>query len=330
MGAVAARTVVLGGGAVVVSSGGAVFSATVSSGGTLVVLSGAVEGGTAPPEGPITQGWTVGATILGGGTEIMQGTGSAATVSSGGLEVVGSGGTAIDTILASGAIEIVSSGGLALATNWENNNANGFGSAGEIIVSSGGTASAGLVMGNAVEIVSKGGAAIGDDIVSGGHELVQSGGLATGADLYGGTLEVASGGLTSGQLTFGQSSAGSTLVLDAGASLNALVAGFGTFEPGYGFGVKPDEIDMQGIAFGTTKKSAARVSFTEAASNLSGTLTVTDGVHTTSIQLLGQYTASEFATASDGNGGTLITYTSATQPGGHLGHSNTIASPVTS
>jgi hypothetical protein len=146
-------------------------------------------------------------------------------------------------------------------------------------------------------------------------------------DLYGGTLEVASGGLMGGQLTFGQDSAGSTLVLDAGAGLNALVAGFGTFEPGYGVGVKPDKIDLQGIAFGTTKKS--QVSFTEAASNLSGTLTVTDGVHTASIQLLGQYTASEFATASDGNGGTLVTYTSATQPGGHLGHSNTIAPPVT-
>jgi hypothetical protein len=56
----------------------------------------------------------------------------------------------------------------------------------------------------------------------------------------------------------------------------------------------------------------------------SGTLTVTDGVLTTSIELLGNYVA------SDGHGGTLITFTTGTQPGGHLGHSNAIASPVTS
>jgi len=40
--------------------------------------------------------------------------------------------------------------------------------------------------------------------------------------------------------------------------------------------------------------------------------------------------ASEFVAASDGHGGTLITFTTATQPGGHLGHSNAVAAPVTS
>jgi hypothetical protein len=38
---------------------------------------------------------------------------------------------------------------------------------------------------------------------------------------------------------------------------------------------------------------------------MSSTLTVTDGVSTANITLLGQYTAASFATASDGNGGTL-------------------------
>jgi hypothetical protein len=171
---------------------------------------------------------------------------------------------------------------------------------------SGGTASGGLVMSNAVEIVSNGGTQSATTSYPGGTSLSSRGGLATGVDLYGGTLEVASGGLVSGQLTFGQDSAGSTLVLDAGASLNVLVAGFGTFEPGYGVGVKPDKIDLQGISFGTTKKS--QVSFTEAAGNLGGTLTVTDGVHTANIALIGQYTASEFALSNDGHGGTLITF----------------------
>jgi len=57
------------------------------------------------------------------------------------------------------------------------------------------------------------------------------------------------------------------------------------------------------------------VSFTGAASNRSGTLTVTDGVHTASIQLHGAYMVSGFVTAGDGHGGSLITVTSLTQPG---------------
>jgi hypothetical protein len=62
------------------------------------------------------------------------------------------------------------------------------------------------------------------------------------------------------------------------------------------------ELDLRDIAF----SSATTVSFAEAASNLSGTLTATDGVHTANITLLGQYTASQFTAASDGLGGTLI------------------------
>jgi hypothetical protein len=42
------------------------------------------------------------------------------------------------------------------------------------------------------------------------------------------------------------------------------------------------------------------------------------------------YTASEFAAASEGHGGTLITFTSATTATGGHGHGSTIASPVTS
>jgi hypothetical protein len=75
-------------------------------------------------------------------------------------------------------------------------------------------------------------------------------------------------------------------------SFGGLVAGFGA----------PDHLDLRDIAFG----SSTSVSFTEAASNLSGTLTVTDGVNTTNITLLGQYMASQFTMTSDGHGGTVI------------------------
>ena len=75
-------------------------------------------------------------------------------------------------------------------------------------------------------------------------------------------------------------------------SFGGLVAGFGI----------PDHLDLRDIAFG----SGTHVSFAEAGDNQSGTLTVADGVHTASIALLGQYTAGQFTSASDGHGGTLI------------------------
>jgi len=51
----------------------------------------------------------------------------------------------------------------------------------------------------------------------------------------------------------------------------------------------------------TKKGEQTHLSFTEAASNLSGTLTVTDGVHIANIELLINYTAGQFV-ACDGHG----------------------------
>jgi hypothetical protein len=50
-----------------------------------------------------------------------------------------------------------------------------------------------------------------------------------------------------------------------------------------------------------------REGYTPNNGNSGGVLTVSDGVHTADIALLGQYAASSFVTASDGHGGTLIT-----------------------
>jgi hypothetical protein len=117
-------------------------------------------------------------------------------------------------------------------------------------------------------------------------------GIDSGVTISGGTFEVASGGSTgTGAVTFA-SSAGGTLQLDASVSFGGLVAGFGV----------PDHLDLRDIAFG----SSTSVSFTEAAGGTSGTLTVTDGVHTANITLLGQCMASQFTSASDGHGGTVI------------------------
>jgi len=182
-------------------------------------------------------------------------------------------------------------------------------------VSSGGAATGLTISSGGIAVVSSGGA--GATELEGGYELVASGGIVSGATISAGTLEVASGGtIASSEVAF---AGGGTLQLDGGT-------GFGWHVSGFGAG---DQIDLEDIAFvpPTGKKNQnAEVSYT-AGINQSGTLTVTDGVHTANIALLGQYMAASFTAASDGHGGTLITYTSASTTGGH-GHA--IASPVTS
>jgi hypothetical protein len=64
-----------------------------------------------------------------------------------------------------------------------------------------------------------------------------------------------------------------------------------------------EEIDLEDISFGKKTKEH----FQEAKGHLSGTLTVTDGTHTATLTLLGQYSTGNFTLSSDGHGGTLIT-----------------------
>jgi len=66
-----------------------------------------------------------------------------------------------------------------------------------------------------------------------------------------------------------------------------------------GFSI-PDEIDLTSVSF-----ASATLGYSGNA--LSGTLTVTDGVHTAKLAMLGQYVAGNFHLSADGHGGTLIT-----------------------
>ena len=65
-----------------------------------------------------------------------------------------------------------------------------------------------------------------------------------------------------------------------------------------------DDLDLLDVAFGagTTASYAANQAGT------GGTLSVTDGVHTANITLLGQYDSAGFQTEADKNTGTLISY----------------------
>jgi autotransporter passenger strand-loop-strand repeat protein len=292
--------------------------AVVDSGGTLVVLSGGQDGVPVWVNGGTNvEGFT---TVSAGGTEIVLGSSLGATLQSGGTMVVSSNGMATNVIVNSGATLVLSNGGQTAPDPNHLSSTDVGGQiaimsasyvAGTLVVSSGGMDLGATIAG--VEVVSSGGTATNDLVL--GSEIIQSGGVVHSA-LLDGTLEVASGG-TLDQVSL---PGAGTLVLDASTSFHGLVAGFGYLTSE---GLASGEIDLRDIAFSTTKKNPTHLSFTEAANNLSGTLTVTDGVHTANIALLGQYTASEFVMAGDGLGGTAITFTPPpTGPGFIHGHTN--------
>src|ERR1700723_3046190 len=94
-----------------------------------------------------------------------------------------------------------------------------------------------------------------------------------------------------GGVTFA-TSGGGTLRLDDSVHFGGLIAGFG----------QPEHLDLSDIAFDAN----TQVSFAEAGANTSGTLTVTDGVNTANLTLLGQYVTAQFTSGGDGHGGTEI------------------------
>jgi hypothetical protein len=134
-----------------------------------------------------------------------------------------------------------------------------------------------------------------------------------------GTVEAASGTLDLQKAVTGTG----TLKIDAGKVLqaDATVAGTQTvdFNGGSDRLVLTDAVHFAGKLqdFGTGDRldlrqfnpSATTLAYSEKADNSGGTLVVTDGTLTAKIALLGQYAASGFHKASDGVGGTYVTYT---------------------
>jgi autotransporter passenger strand-loop-strand repeat protein len=239
------------------------------------------------------------ATVDAGGFQVVSGGEASGTVL-GGSQIVTSFGETNDTIVLSGGAETVSDNAQAVRTLAVSHGVlfvesggvadDATAAGGGVVVESGGLARHATAIGPGGVLVVRPGGVAADSFVLGGIEIVESGGAASGVTISGGILEVRSGGSTgSAPVTF---TGPGELTLSASMSFGGLVAGF---QAG-------DLLDLRDIAFG----AGAHVSFTEAGSNLSGTLTVADGVHTANIALLGQYAANQFTAASDGNGGTLI------------------------
>jgi hypothetical protein len=112
-----------------------------------------------------------------------------------------------------------------------------------------------------------------------------------------GTVEFGSASDTN--VTFSNGSNG-TLSLDDSQHFTGVVSGFGD----------QDQIDFGDIGFSTN----TTLGYAANSTNTGGTLTVSDGTHTASIALLGQYVVGNFTIASDPHGGTPVTDPSVAPP----------------
>jgi len=224
-------------------------------------------------------------------------------VVNGGTQVVGAGGVASGGTLSNGGGQFVDSGGVASGATIRG------GGSGSFQAVYGGTATGTVVSNGGAQFVAHGGTAIGATVRSGGilevfsagtasrttieragSGVVSSGSVANLTTINGGLFEVASGGVARGTVTF---VSGGTLQLDAGANFAGVIAGF----------AGADRIDLRRISFA----AGPTESFSEAPSNTSGTLTLTDGTHTVQLILLGFYATNDFALLNDFHGGTRVT-----------------------
>jgi len=191
--------------------------------------------------------------------------------------------------VSSGGIEVESSGGKSLSATVL--------AGGVEYALSGGVASATTINGGNEQILS-GGSAVGAMVDGGGFLVVSAGGTLDAPVIGGATVEIQSGGLTTANpITY---AGGAALILDASANFSGTIVGF----------TDGDFLDLKDIAFG----SSTSMSFVEAANNVSGTLTVTDGTHTAHITLVGHYSPTQFTSASDQHSGTVITDPPASAP----------------
>jgi autotransporter passenger strand-loop-strand repeat protein len=285
-GGVVSNTTVNGGDDLI-GSGGRGYATTVNSGGLEVAEIGGTVSGSTVHGIEVVFGRASGTTVDSGGFEVVWGSGGSASgiaVDSGGFDFIVSG--VDDHTVLDGGTEFVVSGGTADFT--------AVNSGGVQVVSA--HAYSATVNGGGVQLVDSGGNASGTTVEHQGYEYVGSGGTASATTIDGGVVEVASGGST-GSAPIAFTSNGGDLQLDASVSFHGSIGGFGS-----PFGVT-EEIDLRDVAFG----SGTALSFTEAGNNLSGTLTVSDGTHTASLTLLGQYATGNFTLSSDGHRGTFIT-----------------------
>ena len=277
-----------------VASAGTVSGTTVSSGGTLELFGGGTENGTMYMSGSfleIAGGYAISNYVTSGNVTLEVASGgavSSATVTSGTTLDVLFGGVVGSAAVSSGG-NLVIDGTVSAVTEAAGGNVT-VAAWGTLDIASGQTVEGVSVSSGGTENIISG-TAVGTTVGSGSFEFVFSGGVDAGTTLNGGTEIVSAGGVANGTITFGAN--GGLLMLEQSTGFAGKLGGFTT---------PADKLDLADIAFG----SNTTVSFVEASGNTSGTLTVSDGVHSAAITILGNHVTSNFTAVSDGNGGTLI------------------------
>lgn len=217
-------------------------------------------------------GTAIGTTVAAGGYQDVYQASVTDTVLDGDQQVL-SDGHAEGTIIRAGGRQYVGAGGATTGTTI----------AGGFQYVDAGAADAAAIINGGWQYVA--GSVTGATVTGRGQQDIVSGATSTNTHLDGGTEHVYSGGLA--QNVDFDGSAGSTLVLDNPAGLTGTIANFGS----------DDYID-----FRNTVISSVDV---DSSNNLTVT---TDGGQSYSWALLGQYAASSFVLASDGVGGTALSY----------------------
>jgi len=215
------------------------------------------------PAAAAVSGWADGATVLGGGTQILfgglaidtvvsaggilrvgggnyvenyfvTGTTSHATVRSGGLEAVQAFGIAGGSVISGGGEETVASGGMAIA--------------GTVVASGGAQVINGMAVGTVLnggkEWVNRGGVTSGTIATAGGTEVVYGGGIANGTLLSSGGFETISRGIAHGTVVRSDGFEG---VFNGGTASNTVISGGGKAVV-YAGGVDRLRADLKAIA----------------------------------------------------------------------------------
>lgn len=305
-----------------------VFSTIVNDGGEQnVYVDGSATGTTVNAGGlQIDWGFTI-TTTINGGHQFVFGSATLTTINSG-VQTVQSGGTASETTIHGGEQDVYS-GGTAINTTMDGGSQAVYGTVTQTIIGNGaiqylhGTASLTTVNAGSQQNVYADGFAAGTTINAGGYQLdwgaasgtivnggeqyvfgsaigttvlagvqhVQSGGSADDTTIGAGALAYVHAGGTIDDVVFAGGNA--SLVLDQASSFTGTISGWQDH----------DSVVLGDILFSDGITSLA---YAANGDNSGGTLTVSDGTHTATLNLLGQYSAADFALSSDGHGGTLI------------------------
>jgi len=151
-----------------------------------------------------------------------------------------------------------------------------------------------------IEATGTGGLEVHSDLINTGVLWANGGNVTIDGNVSGnGTAQISGsaalefGAASSANVTLDAQATG-TIVLHDSFDFSGVVSGFNG----------DDHLDLLDVAFG----AGTTASYVANQAGTGGTLSVTDGVHTANVTLLGQYDPAGFQTEADKNTGTLISY----------------------